>query len=345
MNKTSKQYQNQVDRIGTALAGRHDDLFLCCTSFEQRATAGSERLAINYRTGLSCIFRFMPSEDEDSGFDEARDRHAAELAQNLEGRTKCASPVTIICDRQNTADGMEQLGEVVQAYYPDGIGTVTLDMSCFTKIYLWELLFFLTRMLHVNNIQVVYTQSRSIPSDSLTAGAYPPSLIPKFAGRFSPMRRTLLLGFVGFEPQRAILSYEEFEPERAELLVSSNPSRPEYFQRALRTNGYLLTRPGVHCSPVHPYDLKDIVKVLEEVLQRNQPLERGDMKNVVLLSLGTKVQNLAGYLFWCRHQEVRLAYSFPTQYARDHLRLQPGLSFAFHLTSKDFQPSRTGDKS
>lgn len=342
MKKTARRHVSQVEFVRGAIAGRHDDLFLCCTSFEERCVTSAQKLSDNYRSELSCIFRFMPSENEADAFDEARDRNGARLAKMLELKTNRSGPITIMCDKHNTEDGISQLRSILSAHYPEGVRSVTIDMSSFTKIYFWELLHFLVWVQGTEVVQVLYTQSRSIPSDALTAGAFPPLLIPKFGGRFSPIRKTLLLGFVGFEPQRAILTYEEFEPERAEILISFDPDRPEYFERSLKANSYLLTRPGVHWSRVHPFELGSILSTLENALCHDRPDRQVEARNVIFLSLGTKVQNLAGFVFWCRHQEIRLAYSFPTQYARDHLRLLPGATLSFNLKGDELRSPMMG---
>jgi hypothetical protein len=336
MPKPQNYYVKEI--VPTLLPGVPDDLFLCCTSFEERCVAASQRLSEIYQARLSCIFRFMPSDTDEDGFDEARDRNAAKLANLLKGKTLEVEPATIICDKLNVEDGVSQLSRILDAHFPGGCQLVTIDMSSFTKVYFWKLMLFLVERYSAKRVRVLYTRSRSIPSDALTAGAHPPIRLPRFSGKFSPARRTLLLGFVGFEPQRAILVYEEFEPDRAELFVSYNPQRPEYFERALKVNEYLLTRPGVRWSRVEPYDPYSALGCLEKALSSSQ--SGGEAKNIILMSLGTKVQNLAGFLFWCRHPEVHLAYAFPTKYAKDHLRLQPGATFSFSFGLNDFIPQK-----
>lgn len=324
-----------LERIDTIVPNQPDDLFICCTSFEERCITAASRLAPSYKSRVSCIFRFMPSETDQDGFDATRDRNAVKLSVALRDKTLEMSPILVICDKMSTEDGIGQMERILSSLFANGCRTATIDMSCFTKIYFWEVLHLLTKNFSIEHVQVLYTQSRSIPTNALTAGAHPPSLIPKFAGRFSPTRRTLLVGFVGFEPQRAILIYEEFEPERAELFVSNNTERVEYFSRALKANEYILTRPGVRWAQINPYDLGAALAVLEQAIT-SPWLGGNEAKNVIFMSLGTKIQNLAGYLFWCRHQEVRLAYSFPTRYASDHLRLNPGKTFLFRLGAADF---------
>ena len=313
-----------------------DDVFLCCSSFEERCVAAVQKLDSGYRARMSFIFRFLPGETDEEGFEEARDRNAARLFKSLEEKTIDLEPTTIICDKHDVEDGATQLRGILDLHFPNGCKGVTIDMSSFTKVYFWELMQLLVENYSTERLRVIYTQSLSIPSDTLTSGAHPPAKIRAFSGRFSPARRTLLLGFVGFEPQRAILIYEEFEPDRAELFVSYNPRRPGYLDRALKSNEYLLTRPGIRWQRIEPYNPYVALEVLENALRANRA--EGDPKNVVLMSLGTKVQNLAGFLFWRRHREVHLAYAFPTKYAKDHLRLQPGTTFAYPFEASKLKP-------
>lgn len=326
-----------IRKIDTIEPNSPDDAFLCCTSFEERCASGAARLSLSYKSKIACIFRFMPSEVDEDGFDEARDRNAARLFDMLKSRALEVDPVTIICDKKNIDDGARQLSSILDAHFPNGCQAITIDMSSFTKVYFWEIMQVLAEQYSTKKVRVLYTQSRSIPGDNLTAGAHPPERIPKFSGKFSPVRQTLLIGFVGFEPQRAILIYEEFEPDRAELFVSYNPQKPEYFERALRSNEYLLTRPGVRWARVDPYDPFVALNSLEERFASNR--RDREFNNVVLMSLGTKVQNLSSFLFWRRHPEVHLAYAFPTKYAKYHLRLQPGATFSFVFAPGDFVPT------
>jgi len=308
-----------------------DDAFIVCSSFEERCGAGAQKLADSYGAKVACVFRFMPSDNDEEGFEEARDRNTALLSKILSEHATSFPPIIIMCNRRKTQDGIGQLKTILSAHFPDGCKRVTLDISTFTKIYCWELLYYLVDICKVETLRIIYTKAGSFPGDSLTSGAYPNLLATRFSGRFSPAQQTLLLGFVGFEPQRAILIYEEFEPDAAEIFVSYTPEKPDYFARAVRANDYLITRPGVRWSKVEAYDFRKAVTALEDALRRSHLSRSSDSLNIVLVSLGTKVQNVAGYLFWQRHREVRLAYSFPTRYGRDHLRMKAGETLAFYF--------------
>ena len=298
--------------IYTQAPGRADDLFIACASFEPRCLGAVHSLTSSYAALVSSVFRFLPSANDADGFEKARDRHTAALMDALTPRTQDGRPELILCRRNHPSDGVDQLRALIERRCSRPLRSITIDMSTFTKLYFLEVMNTLLDLPEHPHLRVLYSKASVFPRKDLTVGASDPIVLPRYLGQYSPSRRTALLGFVGFEPERAIRIFEEYEPDSADVFVTESDN-PSYNERARRTNQYLLTRPGVHKWFVPAYDLRAAVGALEKARDTRSKECGGDV-NLVLMSLGTKVHNLAVGLFCRRHVEARLAYAFAGAY-------------------------------
>lgn len=320
-----------VKHVGTHNRGRPDDLFITCNSFEERCLGVPKGFDPAYRTRYSCFFRFERNPDEEDSFERDREQNYRRLWQSLEEHT-LEKVIPIFCNRQKVDDGIGQFRRLFDEYLlPQDCTVVTIDMTCFTKLYLFELLYFLAEERGFHNLQVVYNQAKAYGSAKLTKGISKIFYIPHFAGDFLPGRETVLIAFLGFETERALGIWEHYEPFRTIVVLSDPPLRKGYLERAEELNSFLVSRPAVIRRTMNPYDPFEVAEGLEE-LYRERCTDRGDeVYNVAVISLGTKVQALGLFLFWRRHKNVRITYAFPQRYGVGYSSRKSGENFAFPL--------------
>jgi len=140
-----------------------------------------------------------------------------------------------------------------------------------------------------------------------------------------------LIACLGFETERALGIWHAFEPNKTIGIIGKPPLRPEYVKRAKERNKFLLGRAGVDVEYADPYDPFATIECLEKIYAKECFDDKGEIQNVVVMPLGTKVQTLGVFLFWLRHRNVRLMYAFPKGYGKGYGARQPGDNFAYRL--------------
>lgn len=256
-----------------------------------------------------------------------------EIGDNLlklqgELTTRTAERLLVIpCQRQDPMDGISRFKDMVNQYgiVSPGSSAITLDISGFTKIYILELLHCLLAEFKVSFPRVIHTTQKYLPN-KLTRGVEEIVTVPHFLGDPSPDKQSLLVLFLGFEPERALTAWEYCYPVRTIALQANPPRNPKYLQYAQKNNSYLLSRPAVELRDVPPDDSKETRKVLESIWE-----ETRDSFNMTIGPFGTKSQTVGIFLFWMQHPEVRVVYSFPIDYTRSYLRRKPGSTLLLPL--------------
>ncbi len=293
-----------------------DDLFICCASFEDRCISSVSKMADDFRTRFSVIFLI-----EEPLYEEEINEHLRKLQIELSKRT-IERVLIISCQRQNPMDGLTQFKDIWKYYQLKGSEPpfITIDISGFTKIYLLELLHYLVTKLNLGIPRIIHTTQDYRPT-KLTKGVEEIITMPNFFGNPSSERQTLLILFLGFEPERALTVWEYFYPLKTIALLTNPPrnGRIKYLQYAKENNSYLLSRPSVEVRNVPPDDPYKVRNVLNAIWDDTQ-----DSFNMIIGPFGTKSQTVGVFLFWLEHPEAQVVYSFPVDYTRSYLRRKPG---------------------
>ena len=310
---------------------RGNSIFITCNSFEARCLGIPLGFSESYGFRHACIFRFEQNPGEEPQFETDRRHNFDELAGLLERRAS-EEVIPIFCNRQNVGDGIGQFSTLFSEHLKTGgCRAISIDITCFTKLYLYELLHFLSEEQQISTVQALYNQVQSYGNAKLTKGLSEIFFIPHFAGRFLPNRDTVLVVFLGFETERALGLWEHYEPFRTVAVLSNPPMRPNYLEFARDKNSFLLSRPSIIETTMSPYDPLEVSDKLESVYQKYCTDDGKEIYNVAVISLGTKPQALGIYLFWRRHKNVRITYAFPREYGSGYAVRQPGENFAFPL--------------
>jgi hypothetical protein len=293
-----------------------DDLFICFASFEERCLSITAKMGADFLTKFAVIFVA-----EEPLYKKQVEHNMFRLQTEL--RKKTTEGIFVIsCQRENPIEGINQLGDVLRQcrLKADEGPFITIDISGFTKIYLLELLHYLAADKNLGIPRLLHTTQRYLPT-KLTRGIEQITTIPNFYGSPSLEKETVLILLIGFEPERALAVWKQFNPARAIALITNPPryGNPDYLKYAQQNNADLLSKPSVEVRDVpadNPYAVKNVLAAIHE--------ETKNSFNMVIGPFGTKPQVVGVFLFCLEHHQAQVVYSFPASYTRSYLRRQPG---------------------
>jgi hypothetical protein len=302
-----------------------DDLFICCASFEDRCLASAATMGIDFLTKFAVVFVV-----EEPLYKKQVEKNMFRLQTEL--RKKATEGIFVIsCQRENPVEGVHQLEDILRQCKLNSSGPfITADISGFTKIYLLELLHYLVIEKNFGMPRLLHTTQRYLPT-KLTRGIEQVTTIPNYYGSPALDRETVLVLFLGFEPERALAIWKHYNPAKTIALITNPPRRgnPEYLKYARQNNADLLSKPSVELRDVpadNPYAAKTVLDSIYNEIK--------DSYNMVVGPFGTKPQVVGVFLFCQEHRKVQVIYSFPATYTRSYLRRQPGATLLLPLTQE-----------
>ena len=293
-----------------------DDIFICFASFEERCLSSTTKMGPDFLTKFAVIFVV-----EEPLYKKQVERNMFLLQTEL--RKKTTEGIFVIsCQRENPLEGINQLEDVLRQckLKMSGGAFITVDISGFTKIYLLELLHYLASEKSLGIPRLLHTTQRYLPT-RLTRGIQQITTVPNFYGKPSLEKETALVLFLGFEPERTLTVWKQFNPARTIALITNPPryGNPDYLKYAKQNNAELLAKPSVEVrdtSSDNPYAVKTVLEAIHEDIK--------DSFNMTIGPFGTKPQVVGVFLFCLEHRKVQVVYSFPATYTRSYLRRQPG---------------------
>ncbi|HUT68894.1 MAG TPA: hypothetical protein VMW86_10170 [Dehalococcoidales bacterium] len=293
-----------------------DDLFISSASFEERCLSSAALMGVDFLTKYAVIFNV-----EDPLYKKQVEKNMFRLQTEL--RKKTTEGIFVVsCQRGNPVDGIQQMAAILKQckLNADGGPYITVDISGFTKIYLLELLHFLVIERELGMPRLLHTTQRYLPT-RLTRGIEQITTIPHYFGSPSMDRETALVLFLGFEPERALAIWKQYNPAKTIALITNPPrtGNPDYLKYARQNNADLLSKSSVEVRDVpadNPYAVKTVLDAIYE--------ETKDSFNMVIGPFGTKPQVVGLFLFCREHRKAQVIYSFPATYTRSYLQRQPG---------------------
>ncbi|MCL2679074.1 MAG: hypothetical protein FWF18_02115 [Dehalococcoidia bacterium] len=313
-----------VDKLPRLNEYGADDLFICCSSFEDRSVSGALCFASGFRVRYSIVFVI-----EDPFYGKEVDANLSKLQAHLTRHT--AEGVYIIrCQRDNPAEAINQLKNIWTRCKPKDADEpfITIDISGFTKIYLLQLLYFIVAEQNMGIPRIIHT-TQSYTTTKLTRGVEQITTVSNFFGTISMEKQTLLVLLLGFEPDRSLSVWKHFNPARTIALISNPPrdGQMDYLEYARKNNALLLQQEGVEVRDVPPDDPYGVRNALESIYH-----EVRDTFNVVIGPFGTKPQTVGVFLFCLEHPKVQVVYSYPTSYTSSYLQRQPGVTLQLPMS-------------
>jgi len=295
-----------------------DDLFICSASFEERCLSSPALMGIDFLTKYAVIFYV-----EDPLYKKQVEKNMFRLQTEL--RKKTTEGIFVIsCQRENPVDGIQQMAKILkECKLNTNEGPfITVDVSGFTKIYLLELLHFLVIERELGIPRLLHTTQRYLPN-KLTRGIEQITTIPNYFGSPSMDKETALVLFLGFEPERALGIWKQYNPARTIALITNPPrtGNPDYLKYARQNNAELLSKSSVEVRDVpadNPYAARMVLDAIYG--------ETRDSFNMVIGPFGTKPQVVGVFLFCKERLKAQVIYSFPATYTRSYLQRQPGVT-------------------
>jgi len=300
-----------------------DDLFICCASFEDRCLSSALKIGVGFRVRFSIIFVI-----EEPFYKKQVDTNLFKLQIELGKRTS-EGVFVIRCQRDDPVEGITQLKTIWPRCKPKDSDEpfITIDISGFTKIYLLELLHFLVAEQNLGIPRIIHTTQTYSPT-KLTRGVEQITTVPNFFGTISFEKQTLLVLFLGFEPERSLTVWKHFSPSRTIALITNPPRNGNlaYLEYARKNNSYLISQPTVEVRDVPADDPYAGRNMLEAVYH-----EVRDSFNMIIGPFGTKPQTVGVFLFCLEHPKAQVVYSFPVNYTRSYLQRKPGRTLLLPL--------------
>jgi len=300
-----------------------DDLFICCASFEERCLSSALKMGSEFRTRFAIIFVI-----EESFYSKEVSFNLARLQTEL--RKNTSEGVFIIsCRRENPVDALAQLKNIWPKCEPKNHDEpyITIDISSFTKLYLLELLHYLVIELNLGIPRLLHTTQNYLPT-RLTHGVEQISTVPNFFGSTPMDKQTMLVLFLGFESERTLAVWKQYNPSRTIALITNPPrlGNLDYLRYAQKNNANLLAQSNVEVRDVpadNPYGVKEVLEDIYNEVKRSY--------NMVIGPFGTKPQVVGVFLFCLEHPKVQVAYSFPANYTKSYLERKPGATMLLPL--------------
>jgi hypothetical protein len=306
----------EVERLARLNEFGPDDLYICCASFEDRCVSSALKMGADFRTRFAIIFVM-----EESLYKKQVDTNLYRLQGELAKRTG-EGIFVITCRKQNPLDGIAQLKEIWDRCKPRNPEEtfITIDISGFTKIYLLELLYHLVIELNLGIPRLLHTTQTYSPTE-LTQGVEQITTVPNFYGSPSLQKKTILTLLLGFEPDRSLAVWKQFNPDKTVALVTNPPrnNNLEYLKYAEKNNTHLLSRPLVevrYIPPDNPYAVKSVLDSIYNDTQGSY--------NMIIGPFGTKPQTVGVFLFYLEYPKAQIVYSFPVGYTKSYLQRKPG---------------------
>jgi hypothetical protein len=300
-----------------------DDLYVCCASFEDRSLAAAAKMGTNFRVRFSIIFVI-----EEPRYQQQLDTNLYKLQALLARRTS-EGVFVIRCQREDPIDGINQLKSIWERCHPKDNEEpfITLDISGFTKVYMLGLLHYLVAELNLGLPRILHTSQTYTPT-RLTQGVEQISTVPNFFGNISVDKDTLLILFLGFEPERSLSVWKHYNPAKTIALITEpRGGNMEYLRYAEKNNAVLLSQSSVNVLSVpadNPYGVRN---TLEEIFA-----ETKGSHNIVIGPFGTKPQVIGIFLFWLEHPRTQIVYSFPIEYTKSYLKRRCGATMILPLS-------------
>jgi len=313
----------EVERLTRLNEYGPDDLFICCASFEDRCLSSTLIMGTDFRTRFAVIFVI-----EEPSYKKEVDNNLLRLQNELRKRT-IEGIFVISCQRQDPVDGITQLRNIWTRCRPKNSEEpfITVDISGFTKIYLLELLNYLVAELNLGIPRLIHTTQTYLPT-RLTRGVEQITTIPNFFGSISWEKQTILVLFLGFEPERSLSVWKHFNPLKTIALITNPPryGNLDYLKYAQENNSYLLSQSSVEVRNVpadNPYAVKNVLEAIYK--------EAKGAFNIVVGPFGTKPQAVGVFFSCLEHPKVQVIYSFPVNYTKSYLKRKPGPTFLLPL--------------
>lgn len=299
---------------------RNWDVFISCTSFEERCLRSSNIfLDKKVKFETSIVFNYK---ENDPG--NKKEENKKRMVDNL---SKLSNFVYIF-DTESVSFPSEGIKKFLNFLKEKDISilnkNVIVDITVFTKPYYFLFFKVMKEIFSLCKFHVIYTEPEeytrkrsNINEIILTEGLDRIESIPSFGGS-SADRKDALIIIMGFEGKRSIEVFSSIDPELT-YAVNGFPSfQPGWHRMSMEANLRFLKESGAcdhlfFAPAVDPFETRKVVSnIVNEIENKNQNL------NLVIAPLGTKMQAFGVLLYALQNKKVKVIYPFPSVYQPDY---------------------------
>jgi len=316
----------KIDAISTVNGSKADELFITCESFEDRCIGAVSRLR-DYSTRLLLIISFLSRTRNPKG-ESKRKKNMSDMLAILSDKKIGVEPKRLKVNPYNPLDLLLSIKDELSDNQINLSGaSVTVDISCFTKIQLLFLLRFLQSSLDQGSIRLIYTLPSyygSLDRKRLAIG-YDRLVIAPFE-RDKPEglanRRVTLTILLGHEGTRAMHAWSELEPDNTILVEAFSEGDLEMTRITERQNETLLTKvregmPDFSLYTTRDIDMPEGIRVFQSIIQA---CVDKDAQKLAFAPIGPKplVAAFALSAYKNGHIPVDIVYPVPQAYDPDY---------------------------
>lgn len=298
-----KGFKKEISDYIWPIENEKDDIFIVCTSFEDRTTAVVKKLSEKYHVEYSFVFKY-----DEQNRTNLREEKFNTLINILSKHSENIFP--IICDHHDPMDGVFKLKSMCKNNSIEFKNkNITIDITTFTKQYLLVLLKFIEKQ-KPKSIRLFYTEPEDYAvkwKKPLSYGLIDIVSVPTYGGHFDLDKENLLILQLGYEGDRAYSIWEKLTPHKTILLIGKPSFKDSWEGRVEEFNKKLISKlPQESLNYIPTLDPFEVSRRLNELIKQYSP-----KFNIIISPLGPKPQVVGCYLAVRKHPEVQIIYAIP----------------------------------
>ena len=312
------------------------DIFVCCSSFEERCTRSSEILR-NKRSKIrtSILHNYKETDSENM-----KDKNAKIIEENL----RQISGQFLSQGGESVSSPREGIAKFLSFIEENNINLIdrriAVDITVFTKPYFFLLFRVLREKFRVDHICVVYTEPERYKEKSLdtgeiilTEGLDRVESFPGFTGSSAEPKDALIVQ-LGFEGKRALDVFNNINPEVVYAINGFPSYQPGWHKISFEANMRFLreSRSYDHMFSAPAADPFENEKTISGIAREIK--QRGGL-NIVIAPLGTKIQAFGALLYAFQDDNAKVVYPVPSCYKADY-SYKFGPSWIFKASLDDY---------
>lgn len=297
------------------IRGTCDSLFIVCASYEERTTAGMNRLSSDYRTENAVICR--SAEYKDKG---GAQQYFRKIRNHLQSCSE-SEPIELVFGVEEPIHFARELDR--QLSYMKGAlppRAVTIDITTFPRQELLMLLKLLDNYPDRGDIRLLYaepqkyaSEKRNEPKGWLTRGVRSVHAVPGFCGIQFPQLAKLLVIILGHEGERTHITLRRHQPDKVIFVGQGDEQYHEGLKNIAEVeNQNMIGEFGAKCFWPSRLPARGVLETKQEIERIFQ--QYGDTHNIFIAPNGTKLQLIGTYLATRNLVELQLTYASPALY-------------------------------
>lgn len=252
-------------------------------------------------------------------FIERRNGDRKYLAEYYQYKTIFANIITVDANIHESSKFVKDISS--RGFHFEKTSKIGVDISCFTKPYIFSFFKFIQKGIQVDSIYVFYTEPKSYRFENGFCKTYKSSKgpirveeLPSYTGYNLPDRDRLLVVLLGFDGDLSKEINEEISPKKTVLINGFPGYSPKFKDISLINNELLINNPNnivKYCKANNPFEVYNTLdKLCAEYSKENDFF-------VNVAPIGSKPMALGVCLYAIHNPFIRIIYPMPENYNND----------------------------